>query len=98
MEHGDGGGDGIPRIVELVAACCHSDAMYFCFVRSDVADEVGIGDFASLGDLGFRDKKYGTSALDALRDWAVDAEAFEEESAPFVGESSEPSRGRGAGE
>ena len=49
--------------------------MRFAFLQPDVANEVSVGDFATLGNLGFLDKKYRAGALDALGGWSLDTNA-----------------------
>jgi hypothetical protein len=64
--------------------------MGFGLLRTDVADEVCVGDSVILGDLGFLDEEYCSSAFDLFRGGARDAEAVGEESTPFVGEGAFP--------
>jgi hypothetical protein len=64
--------------------------MGFGLLGTDVADEVCVGDSVILGDLGFLDEEYCSSAFDLFRGGARDAEAVGEESTPFVGEGAFP--------
>jgi hypothetical protein len=64
--------------------------MGFGLLRTDVADEVRVGDSVILGDLGFFDEEYGSSAFDLFGGGARDAEAVGEEPTAFVGEGAFP--------
>ena len=66
------------------------DAMGFGLLETDVADEVCIGDSVILGDLGFFDEEYCSSAFNLFGGGARDAEVVGEESTPFIGEGAFP--------
>ena len=54
------------------------------FLRTDVADEVDVGDLVVLGDLGFLDKEYCASAFDLFGSGASYTEVMGDESTPFI--------------
>ena len=58
--------------------------MCFGLLRTDVADEVGVGDFVVLGDLGLLDKKYCARAFDLFDGEASYTEAMGEELTPMI--------------
>ena len=72
------------RVVEFVATASHSYSVCFGLLGTDAADEVGIGDFAILGDLGLLDEEGGAGAFDLFDERAISADAMGEDSAPFV--------------
>jgi hypothetical protein len=52
VKHGYAAGElALQGVVKFVTASCHAYTMCFCLLRADVADEVGVGDFAVLGNL-----------------------------------------------
>ena len=75
IEHGDSWGAGITGIVKLVTACCHSNAMNFCLLWSDVAHEIDVGNFLTLRNLRLLDEKDCAGAFDSLVDWSIDTHA-----------------------
>jgi hypothetical protein len=90
VEHGDSWGAGVAGVVEFVAAGCYADAMGFGLLGADVADEICVGDPVVLGDLGFFDEEYCSSAFYLFGGGSRDAEAVGEESTPFVGKGAFP--------
>ena len=64
--------------------------MGFGLLETDVADEVGVRDFASCWYGCFRDEEECAGAFDAVCDGAFEAEAMFEESSPFVCEAERP--------
>ena len=71
-------------IIKFVATGCHADMMCLGFLRTDVADEVGLGDFVVLGDLGLLNKKYCVHAFDLFGSGASYTKAMGEELTPFI--------------
>jgi hypothetical protein len=57
IEHGNGWGADVARVIQFVAASCHGDSMGFFFLRTDGANKICIGDFAVCGDLSFPDEE-----------------------------------------
>jgi hypothetical protein len=78
VQHGDGGGAGIARVIKFVAAGCHVDSMGFFLLGTDGADEICIGHFAPVGDLGLADEENGASAVDAVSQRSCGADAVGE--------------------
>jgi hypothetical protein len=90
VEHGDGGGARIAGVIKFVAAGCHADSMGFFLLRTDGADEVCVGHFATVWDLGLVDEENGAGAGDAFGRWSRGANTVGEQSAPFIGKASSP--------
>ena len=78
VEHGDGGRAGVAGVIEFVTTGCHADAMGLGFLKSHVADEIGIRDFAVSQCLGFLDEEHGSGAFDLFGYGAICAEAMGE--------------------
>ena len=74
-EHGYGGRAGVPWVIELVAAGCHSNSMDLFFLGTDIADKVGVGDDASLGYFLFSDEENCAGAFDAILRGAIATDA-----------------------
>ena len=91
VEDGDGRGAGISGIVELVSSSGHTDTVCFFFLETDVADEVGIGYFATGWDILLSDGKNCTSSFDAFICWSIFADAVFEEASKFICITSIPS-------
>ena len=66
VKDGDGRGAGISGIVKLVSPCSHAYTVGFFFLETDVADEVGIGNFASGWDVFLADGENGAGAFDSV--------------------------------
>ena len=49
--------------------------MSFYFLWSDVAYEIGVGDFLTLRNLRLLDEKDCAGAFDSLVDWSIDTDA-----------------------
>jgi hypothetical protein len=57
IKQGNGEGAGIARVIKLVAASSHTDAMGLGFLGTDAADKICISGFLVGGDLRFGDEK-----------------------------------------
>jgi hypothetical protein len=87
---GDGWRASVAGVVELVAAGCHSDSVGFCFLGTDVADEVGVGDYSPFWHLGLFDGGNGAGAFDSFFRRAIATDSVRQSLAPFVAEAASP--------
>ena len=65
-------------------------------LRTEVADEICVGDSVVLGDLGLFNEEYCPGASDLFGGGSRDAEAVGEESTPLVGKGAFPDARVGA--
>ena len=66
VKDGEGRGAGISGIVELVSSCSHAYMVGFFFLEADVADEVGLGNFAASWNIFLADGENGAGAFDSF--------------------------------
>ena len=81
--------------VKMVATDSHANATWFCFAGSHGADKVGIGDFATMRDLGGENEKHRVVAEDGCLRCARFGETGGA-ATPFVGEGQVPDGAVGA--
>jgi hypothetical protein len=89
VQHGDSGGVGISRVVELVSTHSASGTVHFVLLWLDIADEVVVGDLAVWWDLMLVDEKSCVGLFDVVGSFAVHADALEE-TAEFIGGATGP--------
>ena len=82
------------KSIETITTNSHADATRFGFVGTHGADKVGIGDFATMGNLMGKNEEHGVVAGDGwLRGSGGETRGA---AAPFIGERLEPDRFVGA--
>jgi hypothetical protein len=90
VEHGYGEGAGIAGVSKFVAAGCHADSMGFLLLGMYPVDEICIGHFVTVWDLGLVDEENGAGAVDAVGQWLCGADIMGEQSAPFISKALSP--------